>query len=279
MKRAAQYHTQARELLKGRYKLLVLASLLSQCITFMVTLVPSLVSGFLSRSLVLGHRFSLDWSSLFAGTAAVLGLTTVFVIFYFIDIVLSVILGAGHIRLVMRAVDQEEASLGDLFFGFRRGLFIKMLAASAIMGAIILGVSVPAFLIMAVISLLLAAGGLGVLVIAAMVVMNLLLVAAFVFVYLSIGMFLFVLVDEPWRGPWEAICVCWQMMKGRRWKLFCLECSFAGWLLLIYLSVGIGTLWAAPYILCANMLFYRDMVKEDSGFGRPVFQNGEDFRE
>jgi uncharacterized membrane protein len=49
------------------------------------------------------------------------------------------------------------------------------------------------------------------------------------------------------------------LMYGNRWRLFCLKMSFFGWTLLCVLSFGIGFLWLAPYQSAAMAAFYRDI--------------------
>ena len=52
------------------------------------------------------------------------------------------------------------------------------------------------------------------------------------------------------------------MMKGFKWRYFCLICSFFGYILLIVLSLGIAALWIMPIVEMAGINFYR-MIKGD----------------
>ena len=47
------------------------------------------------------------------------------------------------------------------------------------------------------------------------------------------------------------------LMDGKRWKLFVLQLSFIGWIILGIFTLGIGYLWLAPYIQCAIIAFYK----------------------
>lgn len=49
------------------------------------------------------------------------------------------------------------------------------------------------------------------------------------------------------------------MMKGYKWKLFCLDLSFIGWALLCILTLGIGFLWLQPYIEASHAKFYDEL--------------------
>jgi len=52
------------------------------------------------------------------------------------------------------------------------------------------------------------------------------------------------------------------MMKGYKWKLFLLQLSFIGWMLLCTLfTLGIGYLWLGPYIGLSTANFYENLKK------------------
>ena len=65
--------------------------------------------------------------------------------------------------------------------------------------------------------------------------------------------------DNPEIGAEEAICRSMEMMRGNKWKLFCLDLSFIGWFLLGILTLGIGLLWVEPYWLTARAAFYEEV--------------------
>ena len=69
----------------------------------------------------------------------------------------------------------------------------------------------------------------------------------------------FVIADEPSISPFEAIRRSKAMMIGMRWKCFCLQCRFIGWILLGMLTFGIGYLWLMPYMQTAMARFYEDV--------------------
>ena len=55
-----------------------------------------------------------------------------------------------------------------------------------------------------------------------------------------------------------------ELMTNRRWRLFCLELSFIGWIILAALTFGIGLIWLAPYMEFAQIAFYKDAKGEIS---------------
>lgn len=48
-------------------------------------------------------------------------------------------------------------------------------------------------------------------------------------------------------------------MEGNRWRLFCLQFSFIGWMLLSSLTFGLGNLALRPYQEAAYAAFYREV--------------------
>lgn len=50
-----------------------------------------------------------------------------------------------------------------------------------------------------------------------------------------------------------------EMMRGNRWRLFCLEISFLGWSILNLFTLGIGSLWLNPYVEVSRAAFYREV--------------------
>ena len=60
------------------------------------------------------------------------------------------------------------------------------------------------------------------------------------------------------------------MMKGNKWKLFCLEFSFIGWILLSILTCGIGVLWVSPYMEASKAAFYNELKGEAPAEEAPV---------
>lgn len=69
----------------------------------------------------------------------------------------------------------------------------------------------------------------------------------------------YILADNPEISSKDAFKLANQMMKGNKWRLFKLQFSFIGWLLLSILSCGIGVMFLIPYINAANAEFYQEL--------------------
>lgn len=73
----------------------------------------------------------------------------------------------------------------------------------------------------------------------------------------------YIMADNPEIGIMEAIRKSKEMMKGYKWKYFCLQLSFLGWILLGIITLFIGMLWITPYIQASNAAFYLELSGPD----------------
>ena len=78
----------------------------------------------------------------------------------------------------------------------------------------------------------------------------------------SYAMVPYILAENPNLSPKEVLDLSKKMMKGNKWRFFCLEFSFIGWYLLCILTFGIGYVLLAPYPVAANACFYKDVSTE-----------------
>ena len=62
--------------------------------------------------------------------------------------------------------------------------------------------------------------------------------------------------DKSWRSCLDR---SQEMMKGYKWKLFCLDFSFIGWYILGFFCFGVGTLWVSSYHATARAHFYEEL--------------------
>lgn len=75
----------------------------------------------------------------------------------------------------------------------------------------------------------------------------------------SYAMTFYVMDDHPEMSAMEAITESRRIMHGNKWRLFCLEFSFIGWVLLSALTLGILTFWVGPYMETARAEFYESI--------------------
>lgn len=78
----------------------------------------------------------------------------------------------------------------------------------------------------------------------------------------SYSMSYYILADNPTMTANDARKKSMEMMRGNKWRLFCLHLSFIGWLLLCMLTLGILTFWIQPYMQTAEAAFYQSLLPE-----------------
>lgn len=98
---------------------------------------------------------------------------------------------------------------------------------------------------------------------------TLLLIIPGIIMALAYSQTFYILADNPDINPIDAIRKSREMMKGYKWKYFCLNLRFIGWAILCIFTFGIGYLWLAPYIQVTLAKFYDD-IKDQPIVEAPV---------
>lgn len=91
---------------------------------------------------------------------------------------------------------------------------------------------------------------------------SLLLIIPGIIAAIGYSMTFFILADEPELGASDALAKSKRMMRGYKWKYFCLNLRFIGWSILCVISLGIGFLWLVPYMQISYAKFYEDVKTE-----------------
>lgn len=66
----------------------------------------------------------------------------------------------------------------------------------------------------------------------------------------------YIMIDNPDIGIMDALRESKEMMYGYRMQMFVLGLSFIGWILLIVVTLGIASIWVAPYMAVTYAVFY-----------------------
>lgn len=94
------------------------------------------------------------------------------------------------------------------------------------------------------------------------VLWSLLLIVPGIIKSYSYAMTEFLMLDDPELEKNKAIEKSMEMMSGNKMRLFLLDLSFIGWILLCILTLGIGVILLEPYIETAHAAFYEDLKTE-----------------
>ncbi len=73
------------------------------------------------------------------------------------------------------------------------------------------------------------------------------------------SMSMYLLEEDPTLEPTDVLKKSQAMMRGHKWRLFCLDFSYIGWLLLSPFTFGILLLWIIPWMQLARYKFYLDL--------------------
>lgn len=142
------------------------------------------------------------------------------------QLLLGSIIELGHTRFHLKLIDRCDAGIKDLFSYFY--IWKKAIAATFLQILYILFWMIL-FVIPGIIALF------------------------------DYSMTSYILAEHPELSASEAIERSKQIMKGNRWRLFCLELSFIGWSILCAFTLGIGQLFLIPYRKTAIAAFYREI--------------------
>ncbi len=231
MKYAEDFRRDAREALKGRWGIAVIAGLIASLLGAVTESAPEVSlnmgsSGGETNINVLPfiNGITPQMKALLVG-----GLTYIFIIalimaaLYFI---LGGVVEIGYAKFNINIADRKNAGIDNLF-----GYF-SIWKSAAVM-RILKGLYIFLW------SLLFIIPG---------------IVAAY-----SYAMTSYIMAENPDMTAGEAICASKQMMMGNRGRLFCMLLSFIGWDILCVLTLGIGSLWITPYKQAATAAFYREV--------------------
>lgn len=132
----------------------------------------------------------------------------------------------GYITFFLRLIRDENLDYGHLFDGFNQ--YFRIFLAELLKGIYIL-------------------------------LWALLLIIPGLIKEYSYAMTEFILKDNPEMSGEEAICESMRLMQGHKMQLFLLDLSMIGWLILSFLTLGIGLLFLMPYNYTAHAHFYEDL--------------------
>lgn len=250
MKFAADFRYIAREALRGRWMIAVIAGLIASLLGAIGSIGPKL-------NIELNDGQFQVWLSVVGqniittdGRQGLLrlfgGLTLYIVIFAVVMGIILFILGSvievGYCKFNLDLVDRcKEADIGTMFGYFN---FWKTTAVARLLQTLYV------------------------------LLWSLLFIIPGIIASYSYAMTGYILADNPDMSADEAIARSKQMMDGNRWRLFCLQISFIGWSLLSsLLTFGIGDLWLTPYRQAASAAFYREISGAEVQAGTIEIEN------
>ena len=250
MKKASEFKSLARDALRGKWLIAILAGVIASILGGMGSSGPEINLNFeggqFGATLTYADQTILSTTGgihlhpvlqniLIGGAIAIGFVAIIFAVLYFI---LGSFVKVGYSRFNLDVIDQKDGELGTLFSYASNW---RTTAIAALLETIYV------FL------------------------WSLLLFIPGIMASYSYAMKDFILAEHPELTASEAIARSKEMMRGNRWRLFCLDFSFIGWIILCTFTLGIGNLWLNPYTQASHAAFYREVS------GTEYCRNGYDY--
>ena len=234
MKRAADFRAEARAALKGHWRLAVGVGFLAMVLGGIAG-----VGGLDVNFVMVEGNFQMTLDVFGQRLNPVemmrnIGVGSAFLVWQYLSVAAALVafVGVGYMKFNLDLIDGEEGRLETLFRYIKQ--WGTMLAAVLLQTVYIIG-----WTLLFIIPGLIAA-----------------------YRYQLTG---YILAENPEMGANDAITRSKELMKGNKWRLFCLDFSFIGWDILSVFTLGIGDLWLTPYRSAAAAAFYRELVPLEKG--------------
>lgn len=234
----------ARDSLKGRWPLAVGTGLIA------TLLGGNIMTGASGGSS--GRDAGQDISNIASETIADPGITTlifavigiisfVAIVYFLVTLIIGGAVSLGYARFNLNLVDDNNPRVEDIFSQmsrFKSGLVMQLL------------MTIYIFL------------------------WSLLFIIPGIIAGYSYAMTPYILYENPDMTASDAIRASKELMRGNKWRLFCLQFSFIGWIILAAFTFGIGGLFLNPYMEAAGAAFYREIKAEKMNAQYDAFKQG-----
>ncbi len=201
-----------------------------------------------------------------------------------IGTLLSVIFSVGFYSFLLKICcgQKDQAGFKDIIYGFQchpgKALLLYLLSVLYLLpGTLIYVIAILVFSFTTIASTgldmttalllesqLYIAPGTAVIYLVVILVMTVAYIVYACYISLTYSMVYFLLLDYPDLPATEIWKRSKQLMKGNRLRLFGLELSFIGWMILCVFTLGIGVFWLNPYMLATETEFYLDLIQHQS---------------
>ena len=181
----------------------------------------------------------------------------------------------GYQRYCLNVMDGNGKDLSVLFRYFKRGIYGKSIGLNILYRLLMFAISLPLLGVMlavvfpAALKVILEGGNSPTnesiisLILSVMLLIAVAIATSIVEIVLQYryAYCFMILAEYPEMRVIDAFRNSASLMKGKKFRLFCLQFSFIGWILLAACcTCGIGMLFLSPYIQTANAAFYDDIT-------------------
>lgn len=238
----------AKQKLKGYYGLCIGTQLLTGAILSVLMFICFLSIFIIA---IAGNMFS--YRSLDSGAVDIF-LVVIVILFFLGIMVLKALLIPGVMKIYLNIGQGKKAGISDLLFAFKNKP-LKFIGYFLLVNLIEFIWMIPYLVVLAVGEI---TNFIPVMIVL-LVLTYLLMLVGVVLTSLHLVQSLFLLIDFPEMKVIQSLKESVNMMKGNKGGFFYLCLSFAGMLLLGYLSYGIGLLWVLAYVGMTTTEYYLDL--------------------
>lgn len=256
---------EAREMLKGKWGIAIIVSIIAAIITSAFSTSGQIAQGINAASQGLFSGNLRVWQTSESTTS-----TTLINLGALINLLIGGSITYGLSHFFLKLIRNENPQIENLFLGFK--YFGKNFLIQLIMGIFSalwsLLVWIPAIIVISIISvsaftgLGLREGNLPNMALGTGIILALVIIICIIITYIIVlryAMAFYIFIDNPHYTVMECISTSKEMMEGNKVRLFILRLSFIGWDILAILTIFIGYLWLNPYVNTANASFYNNL--------------------
>ncbi len=238
----------AKEKMTGRYGNAIMLLLFWCLITLFVN----------NTSSALNQYFAVTLCRIFSLTQANLPISLISYIPVVFFSVLIEVFQVGMCLFFLNAACGNQNLPGNLFYGFRENAecTIRLAAVQVLLSLI-------CFLPTEIIQYLRSLKDLTDSTFTILITIQVILFVIYLYLTLCLSQCYYLLLDYPEQDAKSILSLSIKVMKGNKWKLFCLNLSFLPLLLLCIPTFGIAILWVMPYIQTSKALFFLEIMKKN----------------
>lgn len=258
-KNAKYYRACARGALKDKWVTAAVAAVLYSLLlvgVILIAMVPMML-------IIMGASYAMEDPSMIG-----LGVLLIWAIIFLLMIFTVPPLTVGYYRIHLDLMDGKQVDFGMLFHYFKRAYGKSVAVYLLFMLIGVVSVIIPLLVLVVIGAIISSAMESTAIMLATFVIAYVATVAIVLVQTYRYSMSFFILAEYPDMRPTDVMRNSRMIMKGRKWKLFCLQFSMIGWWLLMIpasiLTCGIGALLGTyllnAYSMASLAAFYDDIT-------------------
>ncbi|WP_242144811.1 MULTISPECIES: DUF975 family protein [unclassified Bacillus cereus group] len=252
---------EALQSLKGKWGLGVGSTILQFVLSYIVSLVASLIIFIPAVLLIIATGDSLyAFEEGGVGIGAVLAFIFIYMLMLIVNYGAYGIMVYGYTSLYVNISKRNTVTIDYLFEGFR-GVNRIWKSIKAMLGVFIYSLSWVPIVFIGILMFVKPPESEALVI----VVFGLLFISIIVSIIASFSyaMTFYILVENPEYSVLQALKESKSIMKGHKMDLFLLWLSFIGWGILAMFTLGIGFLWLYPYFTTTTAHFYQYISEKE----------------